>query len=234
MFGNITLENGCTARELTTALDLRTRDRAENFSERGYFSSMVGNCKNDVAALCFSIERDGEVLGTAGFECSENEKGRGLEISRSGVFDAILNTTCGIPGRENEARKAVSLIEKRIRQGGLRQFRNYMENLEPFMAEYKIVSDIHPFISRCGYNAWNRDQFDMVFSELSKALPSDIRDAGPDALIARMPIDDVILRTVPAETGPDNLWTLVDKNGHYKRHAPADAGLQQTGTEPGF
>ena len=102
------------------------------------------------------------------------------------------------------------------------------------MAEYKTGSDIHSFISMPTYNAWNRSQFDLAFSELSKALPSDIGNAGPDALIARMPLDDVILRTVPAGTGPDNLWTLVDEKGHYKRPAPVDAELQQTGSEPGF
>ena len=123
MFGDITLENGCIARELTTTLDLMACDRAENFPEHGYFSSMVACCEADVAALCFSIERDGEILGTAGFWCSETEKGNKLEISGSRIFDTVLNTACGIPGRENEAHKAVSLIEQRIRQGGLKQFR---------------------------------------------------------------------------------------------------------------
>ena len=234
MFGNITLENGCTARELTTAVDLRACDRAENFPEQGYFSSMVACCKDDVAVLCFSIERDDEFLGTAIFRCSESEKGNKLKISGFRIFNTVLNTSCGIPGQEKEAHKAVSLIEKRIKQGRLKQFRKYMENLEPFMAKYKTGSDIHSLISRPTYNAWNRDRFDLAFSELSKALPSHIRNAGPDALIARMPLDDVILRTVPAGTGPDNLWTLVDENGHYKRHASADAELQQTGSEPVF
>ena len=209
ILGTIDLGNGCRARELTSSVALKTQGRAENHCVGGYVSQILNKKEHsrDRAVMIFSLEQNGEILGTIEIICSmaysgkspkpddfgkppkPDDSGKPLKSDDFGQEEKYLQVQVGQNhARDNTkpSRMARTLAERvaaRLQQAGTKVFQTYLDGLHEARTEQDRISGIASHVIECGFDPRNRAHFEKVWDELALALPQWFRRNGLDALI---------------------------------------------------
>ena len=177
MFGTLDLGNGYTARELTSAKQLKIQGLAENHCVGGYALRVLeGDMHQKAVTIIFSIEKDGKCYSTAEIECERdfNNTLHGQVIQNQ----ARSNTD---PSEDTEF--AANCIEEHISKANPEIFSEYCEGLRLARQEMNLVPGFSEEIMACGFDPYNRTHFDIVWEELRSVLPRHMRRNGPDEFI---------------------------------------------------
>ena len=223
------LGKGFIARELTSAQVLKIQGRQEDHCIGGYVSRILSGTANQ-ATLVFSIEKNNEILGTAEISCTMKKSG----MNKSGHsksknrHDSLCASVQQNRARSNakpckDARLMADRIAEEIGKIGIDSWHAYIDGVQ----QARATLDLDPYVAECGFNPWNREQLEIVWNELSSALPRSMRKAGLDALINHEALciqmanvyNTMIYGLIESETG--NPWDEIDGNGRY---LPLDSG----------
>ena len=217
------LGKGFIARELTSAQVLKIQGRQEDHCIGGYVSRILSGTAKE-AILVFSIEKNNEILGTAEIFCTMkkfgmNKSGHSKPKNR---HDSLCASVQQNRARSNtkpcrDARIMADRIAEEIGKIGPDSWHAYIDGVQ----QARATLDLDPYVAECGFNPWNREQLEIVWKELSMALPRSMRKAGLDALInheslcIQMALVYNVMTYGLIESETANPWDEIDVNGMY-------------------
>ena len=212
------LGKGFIARELTSAQVLKIQGRQEDHCIGGYVSRILSGTAKQ-ATLVFSIEKNNEILGTAEISCTMKKSGHSKPKNMHDFLHVRVQQN---RARSNatpckDARLMADRIAEEIGKIGPDSWHAYIDGVQ----QARATLDLDPYVAECGFNPWNREQLEIVWNELSPALPRSMRKAGLDALINHESLciqmanvyNTMIYGLIESETG--NPWDGIDENGRY-------------------
>jgi hypothetical protein len=181
--GDADLGCGVRARELASAQALQIQGKREGHCVGGYTDKLLRAGPNRIP-LIFSLERDGEVLGTAeillrlerpkhGEGLSEPVWGAELVQNRSRHNDQVC---------EGAARAALTLCRS-LEAAGPEGSSPYLEGLSKVRRKRSRHGGLSSHLRSAGYDIWEPGRLEAAWAELSGYLPRGVRKAGLEALI---------------------------------------------------
>jgi hypothetical protein len=195
LIGHLDCSEKVTARELCSAADLKRQGRKEGHCVGGYAGQVIdGNRK--CFTMIFSLEAQGDVIGTVEFQARRRTASKTVKASSAGWDVEIVQNR----GKRNgpvgrEAGRAAEILRARL--ASMLEFhakasheKDSADPVETYLrgigrARRRSRSDALPdHVRQAGYDIWDRRRLEASWEELSVYLPRRIRKAGLDAFIA--------------------------------------------------
>ena len=246
MLGTIDLGNGCVARELTSSAALKAQGRAENHCVGGYMSTILNSKDHsrDRAVMIFSLEQNGEIMGTAEIICSITYSGKSSrhddsgkssksdDLGKSSRHDekylyALVgqNNARGNTKPSGMAQNLAKQVAVRLQETEIDVFLTYLDGLHEAREEQDRISGLEYHIAECGLDPHNRAHLEIVWENLKPALPKRFRKNDLDAFIkyglAGKPPEEPFRTNRPDNSRPNN--NRLDNN------QPDKTGFSETG-----
>jgi len=180
--GETDLGEGVRARELTGADALQRQGKREGHCVGGYTDKLLRAGPNRVP-LIFSIERDGEVLGTAELCLRQRAPGRG---EREGVWEAeLVQNRARQNGAVSEAaERAADVLCRALEGAAPERVPAYLDGLRAVRGRRSLHGSLPGHLRAAGYDIWETGRLEAAWEELSGHLPRGVRRAGLDGLIS--------------------------------------------------
>ena len=179
--GETDLAGGVRGRELTGAHALQRQGKREGHCVGGYTDKLLRAGPNRIP-LIFSIERDGEVLGTAEICLLRGAAPRG---EREGVWEAeLVQNRSRLNGPVCEAgERATNALLRALEGSAPDRVPGYLDGLRTVRERRSLHGSLPGHLKSAGYDVWEPGRLEAARDELSGPLPRRVRRAGLDGLI---------------------------------------------------
>lgn len=182
--GGLDLGNGVRGRELCGADALRIQGKREGHCVGGYTDKLLRAGKNRVP-LIFSLERNGEVLGTAEISlCRLDPKPvRGGGAEPIWEADIIQNRSRRNGPVCDTADRAAATLCRALETAAPERADPYVNGLSRVRTRRSRHGGLPAHLRSAGYDLWEPGRLETAWSELSVYLPRGLRKAGLEGLI---------------------------------------------------
>jgi len=176
-------EEGVRVRELTSADALQRQGRREGHCVGGYTDKALRAGPGRITLL-FSIEREGEVLGTAEIMLRRADPKRGQDRSEAPWEAEIVQNR----SRHNgpvcaAAERAAERLCRALEGAAPERAPPYIEELRGVRNARSRHGALPEHLRNAGYDLWEPGRLEAAWGELSGHLPRRVRKAGLEALI---------------------------------------------------
>jgi len=177
--GETDLGDGVRARELSSADALLRQGKREGHCVGGYTDKLLRAGPNRLP-LIFSLERDGEVLGTVELLLLRRPLQKGGETWET---DLIQNRA-----RQNgevceAAHRASGALSRTVEAAAAERVEDYLTGLGGVRGRRSRHGSLPTHLRNAGYDLWEPGRLEAAWAELSGYLPRGVRKAGFEGLI---------------------------------------------------
>lgn len=212
--GEMNLESGVTAREITSSDRMAYQGRHENHCVGGYVSQVL-NAHPQNATFIFSVEDRTGILSTVEIRVRTEDVKRKLQGGADGEYHYVTKLQANIKQHRAKhnlnpsglAEKAAKMIAERIEEVDVDDFTTYLRNLDRHNTVQKEVQKIPPYVRDAGYSPFRKDHLEEAWAELSALLPRSIRKKGLDAFIASADLKEMTFSLSPGSR-KTNPWDV--------------------------
>lgn len=189
--GEVSGRDGVVIRELSGADALHRQGKREGHCVGGYTEKLLRSGPNQIS-LIFSLERDGEVIGTAEIALRlSRPKGPKGQEERVWGAEVVQNR-----GRHNDcvckaADEAAADLCRTLVGEAPERAETYLSSLREVRRIRSRHGSLPAYLKNAGYDLWEKDGLELAWTELSGYLPRGIRRAGLEGLI-RAHTDQII------------------------------------------
>lgn len=221
--GTLELGDRVRARELADAHALQTQGKREGHCVGGYTDKLLRAGPNRIP-LIFSLERDGEVIGTAEVCLRPQDPKRG-ERGAGPVWEAeLVQNRARHNGPVSEtAEWAASGLCRALEAAATGRGASYLDGLREVRALRSRQGGLSGHLKNAGYDIWEPGRLEAAWAELSGYLPRGVRKAGLEGLISAE-TDRIRQREREDPARLEKLRRVADRTGFEVRPGPA-AGL---------
>jgi hypothetical protein len=224
-------EGGVGVRELTSAEALQRQGRREGHCVGGYTDKVLRAGPGRITLL-FSIERDGEALGTAEIMLRRADPERGQDRSEAPWEAEIVQNR----SRHNgpvcaAAERAAERLCRALEQAAPERAEAYIGELKRVRNARSRHGALPEHLRNAGYDLWEPGRLEAAWGELSGYLPRRVRKAGLEALI-RTEADRVREGEAPSALPPLHARSAGPVSGD--RHAGLLSMLAYEDAKPPF
>lgn len=180
--GEIDCENGIVGKELCGSEALSFQGRREGHCVGGYDKAVVHSDERNMT-LIFSIEKQGQVLGTLQVSGGLRRPKEDPDAEPSYRFSLVQLRGKNNADVDAETEKAADSIVRRINQLPASEIEAYLSDLSDASRRRTLQAELHGPLQKAKYDYWKRDQLEGAWKELSVYLPRATRKAGLDKFI---------------------------------------------------
>jgi hypothetical protein len=180
--GETDLRDGIQARELSSADALQRQGKQEGHCVGGYTDKLLRAGQNRIP-LIFSLERDGDILGTVEPMLLRSPSQKGGVTWET---DLIQNRA-----RQNgevceAAHRAVATLSRTVGAAAEERVEDYLSGLKGVRGRRSRHESLPTHLQNAGYDIWEPGRLEAAWGELSGYLPRGVRKAGLEGLISAL------------------------------------------------
>jgi hypothetical protein len=189
LLGTADCEASIVARELSSALELKTQGRREGHCVGGYADKVLRADGRSFTSI-FSLEKDGGVLATVEILMARRRTASGPAWVAEVVQNRARNNGAPAP----EAVRAADVLCARMAAMPEDEISAHVSGLFR-MRRRSLEAKLPRHLEKAGYDIWDRGRLEVAWDELSGHLPRRLRKAGLDAFIAGQDLSDAAFTT---------------------------------------
>jgi len=178
--GETDLGGGIRARELSCADSLQRQGKREGHCVGGYTDTLLRAGPNRIP-LIFSLERDGDILGTVELMLLRSPSQKGGETWKTDIIQnrARLNgDVC------EAAQRAAAALSRTVEAAAAERVEDYLSELKGIRERRSRHGSLPTHLRSAGYDIWEPGRLEAAWAELSGYLPRGVRKAGLEGLIS--------------------------------------------------